>query len=295
MVSFLRQKSIVFDGALRVMELPFVKLEYGDLLVKTIYVYIGHVEEAVLSYKVIPPRRLILGSSGVVKIVETTSNNISTGRTIIVSPISRHGILAYNLDGILSDYASMKPEHIFGEAVEPGPYEAVKPFVSHGVELGLEAVGVTVVAGCNITALSTALTLRFTGAEPVIYCESPARPAIQLGFQVVRHASNLPAKPDSLVLVEPNPSINYRLIRSLSPRKIVVSPFSFTTWIPVGSSINSVTLTYKGTLENREPGLTSKALRDLIKFINLVEIDDVEKSLGLMPPRGLGVILALKH
>lgn len=292
----MRQRSVVFDGGVRVADLPFVKVEQGEVLAKTIYVYVGQLERSIINHAAIPPRRVILGSSGVVKAIETTSNDTSTvGKYLVVSPLSRYGVLAYNIDGLLANYSAVKPEHVLEELVEADPHIALKPLVAHGVELGLESEGTALIAGCNLVALSAALTLRESSTEPVMYCESSPRPVAQLGLSIARHMGNLPSRVDSVILTEPGVSIHYKLLKHVDPRKVIVSPLSLSTWIPVNPRVGKTVIVYLDSVRNSEPRLTDRILRELSGFVKRIEIDDVEKAVGLLPPQGLGFILVLRH
>ncbi|MGC8953182.1 hypothetical protein [Desulfurococcus amylolyticus] len=294
-MALLRQRSIVFDGTVKLHELPFIEVEHGDILAKTVFVYVGQIERNIMNHNITPPGRIILGASGVVKAIETSGSNTSvTGRYITISPLSRHGILAYNVNGLLADYVSVKPEHVFEESLNANPYTAVKPFIAHGIELGAEAEGVTLIVGCNITAFSTALFTGRSNGEPILYCRDSTRLAQYLGLNIVSHVSNIPSRINTLVLTEPGADIYYRLLKEITPQKIVVSPFSFTTWIPINHRLEKTVITYKNTIRNTNPGAAENILHELSSFVKIIEIGDIEKTIGLLPPKELGSIIVLK-
>ncbi|MCY0868184.1 MAG: hypothetical protein OWQ48_03010 [Desulfurococcus sp.] len=291
----MRQRSLVFDGGVRIVDTPFVKIEQGSILAKTVYVYIGQLEESILNNTLPLPGRVVLGSTGVVKAIESIGVEGFVGSYLIVSPISRHNVLAYNADGLLTSYTAIKPEYILEEHLEANPFMAIKPLVAHGVELGSEAGGVVVVSGCGVTALSSALTVLREGlGEPILYCEGYSKPALQLGLNTVKHVSNLPERVDVLVLTEPGVSVNYKLLKLLHPRRIVVSPLSFTAWIPVDPGVEKIEVVYKDRVRVVKPQLTEVLVREIARNIRVVKIDDVEKAIGLLPPRGLGFIVSLE-
>lgn len=290
----MRQVAILYNGKIDVAEYPGVVLK-NPVLLKPIYVYIGEVEKNILTGKLPVNKSIILGCTGVARIIEVYSGSTEyTGRVFIISPFGAQGILGVEEDGLLSNYSSIHPSYLDEIVLEPKPIDAIKPLVKHAETLSQRVMEPVLIEGCNLVSLALGLSLRYKGIEPAFYCENTARSVIQFGFRVFKHPSELVDQWGSIVLTSHDHTAKYKLLSQLVYNNIVVSPLSFTNWIPLTKreGVYNVSIAYRDSVVDNT--VVRRVLDTLSKSIRIVEVDDLKNAIGLFPPRGLGLILSLK-
>jgi len=197
----LKVRSIVFNGKYDVIEKEIIPVKHGEVLAKPYYIYLGIVEK--ILYKGLEPftKPIIPGSSGVVRIIEDPSNGELSGKIAIISPIGPHGILGLDVNGILSTYTSINHKYIAGFINEPRPIHSIYPYISYGASIGKETYGSTLIIGCELDSIITAIYLKkMKEEEPHIICSKPIKHLKYLGFNIYREPGNLAKKYDTSLI-----------------------------------------------------------------------------------------------
>lgn len=290
----MRQYMIVYDGRIEALEYPCV-VSRRDLLIKPIYVYIGDIERNIVNGLLPVKIPLILGSMGVSRVLESREfENSYIGRLVTISPFGREGVLGLETDGILTNYASIDHSYIDEYVVEPKPIHAIRPLIKHAYEMTRHVMDPVLIEGCDLVGLATALISRELGVEPLLYCESGYRRAIALGFNVEKHISELGKRWGSIIITSMNTSSQYRVLKTQVYKRLIISRLAFMDVMPIMHTLRSfeVILVDRGEQPSHE--ILSRVENILSRHVKIIEINQLNESIGLFPPRGLGIILSLK-
>ncbi|GEM_PF-1083697 len=296
----MKQKSLVYSsGLVDVVEYPAVVVS-GEILAKTLYVYIGDLERSVLMGITPLIKPITLGSAGVVRVVEVLSNKTEyTGKYYTVTPLGDRGLLSVSVNGLLSNYVSLDDSYLEEEVSSPVPQDAVKPLLNHTLLLASRCEEPVLVEGCGFVGVALGLLLREMGVETQLYCESGKRNALLFDLNIMSHISNLNKKWRTIVITSLDAASKYRVMRKLEYSNLVISALSLTDWIPVKSSLNvKVSVTGRGNtsvseLESVIMNKSKKILQILQRALKTIKVSDLEAVKGLLPPRGLGTIVIL--
>lgn len=291
----MKQRSVVYSGKVEIVEYPAVPV-HDSILAKPLYVYVGDLERSVVEGLLPITKPVIIGSTGVVKVVEVLEGPTQpTGKDYTVLPFGDKGCLGVDTNGLLTTHATLTHSYLDEELVQSTPYDSIKPLVKHAVELASACEEPVLIEGCGLLSVATGLGLRRMGVEPVFYCEEGGRKAGLFGFNVHRHFGNLGTRWRTIVLTSTSPSSKHTVLSDLEYHRVVISPLSFTTWIPLRvRRIGSVTVNVVWKTGNYKSEIVRDIMRELSKFVKVVSVQDIEKALGLIPARGFGLILALK-
>lgn len=285
---------LMYCGELRVLEYPGVVVRNG-LLVKPMYIYVGEIERNLISGIIPLVRPVVLGSAGVVKVIEVFEKSTEyTGKTYTVSPLGDSGILGVDKDGLLASHISVDPSYIDEEVINPKPYDAIRPIINHAKGLVCKSSEPVLIEGCGLIGLITGLILRYMKVEPAFYCETGARSALSLGFHVSSHLSNLTKKWNTVILTSTEAHSKYRALTSLDYNRVVISRLSLTSWLPIRRAIIDVKVDVVGRHSyevSTEGDYAKRVLNDIGSMVKIYHLNKLEDSIGLLPPRGLGSIL----
>jgi hypothetical protein len=292
-----RRKSIVYSGsAVEVVEYPAVVIS-GDILAKTLYVYLGDLEKALYSGLIPLTKPVVLGSTGVVRVIEVLSDRTEyTGKYYTVAPLGEWGVLSVTTNGILSNYASLDDSYLEEELTSPQPHDALRPLLNHVVSLASKCEEPVLVEGCGLVGVSLGTLLGEANLEVQLYCETDKRNAYTLGLDPISHTSNLSKKWRTVVVTSLNAASKYRVMRELEYGNLVISAFSLTEWIPVRRNYTTrvSVVGVERVVEVEELAWKSKkVLYRLSRAIKVVRAGDLDSAKGLIPPRGLGTVVAL--
>jgi hypothetical protein len=292
-----RRKSIVYSGsAVEVVEYPAVVIS-GDILAKTLYVYLGDLEKALYSGLIPLTKPVVLGSTGVVRVIEVLSDRTEyTGKYYTVTPLGEWGVLSVTTNGILSNYASLDDSYLEEKLTSPQPHDALRPLLNHVVSLASKCEEPVLVEGCGLVGVSLGTLLGEANLEVQLYCETDKRNAYTLGLDPISHTSNLSKKWRTVVVTSLNAASKYRVMRELEYSNLVISALSLTEWIPVRRNYTtrvSVVGVERGVEVEELAWKSKKVLYRLSRAIKVVRAGDLDSAKGLIPPRGLGTVVAL--
>lgn len=306
----MNKESVVYrQGNIGVEALPAVPLREGEVLAKPLYVYLGDIERGVLTGAIASKNSVVLGSAGVVKVIEVLGEDESlVGKNFLVKPFGARGILGAETDGLLSTYLGLHKSYLGKEVVDPRPSSALRPLASHAVRIASRVSSTPVVEGCGITSLLTALALRNADIEPWIYCEQPPREFYALGFQVAKHENGLSPEIKTAILTSWNKIAQYKLLQRVRPEVIVVSSLAIMRWLPLYERAERISIYVEKDFEVDEESelLVNNVLRKVrIKpderrgerrevEVEHVEATKMEDVLGLLPPPRLGLVVSVK-
>ncbi len=288
-------KRLVFDGEIRVENYRYIVVPPRSYLVKPLYVYIGSTEKYLLSgiYPFNPP--LILGSSGVVRIIEASPGvkQEYTGRIAIISPLGRRGVLSRDLDGLLSSYTYVYPDYIYSFVPQARINQSILPFISLASMMVSKSSDTVLIIGCDITGVISALLLGLRNHMYHIYCEQNYSIAKRLNLQVVKNISDLNPEYDSVIVSTPYNSIVSSIINYVTTNKLIINPLYRGKYIFIGNN-NEIQVFIPSTIKaSIESNQSYKVIDRLKKYVRIIRVEnyDMEKIRELLPPHGLGYIV----
>lgn len=286
-------KSLVFDGLrLALVQRTVLGVKKNHVLAKTLYFYIGPIDNMVLSGRIISRVPIVISTSGVVRILEapTTEESVS-GKIAIISPVGNDGLLGVNINGLASTYANIHISHIFEFVEAPKPIHAIYPYVALGLLMADKAGYSVLIAGCSLSSVVAAMAVRDKGGEPVIMCRNGPRILRRFGFKTAKNLGELNPSYDSMV-IDTTASFGLvdLLLENISFNKIVVPCLTLFNHIRLPRK--SIHLEYIDKIKyslDRIDRYASKIKR-LIQIIRSKELEDVT---GLLPVRNLGLIVEI--
>ncbi len=288
----MRVEKIVYDGVVKTLESTAQVVPRGYVIGKPLHVFIDGIENAVINGVYPIDKPVVLGSTGIVRVLEAPSADEGlSGKIAFVSPISERGLLSVNLDGLLSTYAIIPVEHIIGITnTVPRPLSALSCIASLSYRLSLEAGPNPVIIGCGVSGLMTALHVLLDGGTPEVICarRESLRYARSVGLLPIQSSENLKEGYSSIVYTSYAPWILRNLLRH-GVSKLVVSPLVNRASITLFPSINRVEIIMPMPSRIEYKRSVIEKIRRLLGFVELNNIVDVQ---GLVPPPKLGVIVS---
>ncbi|MEM4718275.1 MAG: hypothetical protein QXE81_05910 [Desulfurococcaceae archaeon] len=291
----MEQEAIVYHGKLEKYTYPCVVMN-EDLLVKPLYIYIGDIEKSLLTGRIPISKPVIIGSTGVGRILESkTSNSEFAGKIVTISPFGKNGVLGVDRNGLLANYVSIDVSHVEDFTPTPKPLDSLKPLLKHAVELAKKAIEPVLVEGCGLIALLAGLVLDDLGLKPLFYCESNTRRISQFGFNVEKHLANVVKKWGSIIITSTEPSPKYKVLINTEYKRVIISKLSFTNWLPLTGRPSEIHAFLVERGDSVEPTVIRSLADKLNRFIKVLDIERIDDALGLMPPQRLGYILSIKN
>ncbi|QOR93858.1 hypothetical protein IMZ38_04195 [Thermosphaera chiliense] len=287
----LKQKVVVFDGSLRIVENPAIALTPGHMLVKPLTIYLGFSEKLVTSGLMPLKIPVTPGSMGIGKVVETYNDDSSiTGKNIVISPFHNDEVLGVDRNGLLGNFVTLPTGYVHSTVEKPHALQALTPLVHHAYAIAEKLHDNPLILGCELLSILAGVFSRNRGFEPAFICVEDSREACKLGFKVYKNLGEIPGTVKSLVVTSYNPILTGAVIEKTHPQHIIVSPLSFTSFLrlPLKEKVLIERVTSFRVESFNE---VEKGLREVRNDIRVVEVDDVEKTLGLIPPRGFGVVV----
>ncbi|MEM4551391.1 MAG: hypothetical protein QXF92_01840 [Thermosphaera sp.] len=287
----MKQRAIVFDGTLNLIERPAIVLNPGFILVKPLEVYLGFIEKLLTSGSIPLSTPIIPGSMGIAKVIEAYNGDSSIiGKLVVISPFNAEKFLGLERDGLLSNYAVVPSNYIHSVVERPGPYDVMTPLIHHALEIAEKIRETPLILGCELLSLFVGLYSREKGFEPDFICEGDSRDIHRFNFKVLKSISEVPSRMNTLVITTYNPILTSNIVDKTNPEHIVISPFSFTSLLKLPLK-DRVIIERVNKFQTMHPVDVGKAVQLIRNYVRTVEVDDVEKTRGLFPPRGLGVIV----
>ncbi|NPA97741.1 MAG: hypothetical protein GXO43_00010 [Crenarchaeota archaeon] len=289
----MKVEKIVYDGTLRIVEVSAQPVPPGHIIGKPLHVLVDGVENAVINGVYPIEKPVVLGSTGIVRVLEAPAADEGlSGKIAFVSPVSRLGRLSIELDGLLSSYAVVPQNNIIGTTnITPRPLAALSPLASLSYRLAVEAGPNPLIIGCGLTGIMTALHVIATGGSPDIICtrRDSLRYVRASGLVPVQSTENLPQSYSSVVYTSYSPWMLHRLVKRTSISRIIISPLIGNTIVHFGRIGGRIEVVIP--LPNRieyKSGVLEKTKR----LINFAEVNKISDTAGLLPPTKLGVIIS---
>lgn len=291
----LKIESLVYNGSINTITKNTISVKYGYLLVKTLYVYIGLVEKIVLNNYEPIIKPIIMGSSGIVKIIEDPSGLTSelSGKTAVVSPFGLQGILGLDQDGLASNYTQLHTSYIYKYVTEAKPYYTIYPYIAHSLKLCKEAENPVLIIGCNIVSISSALYLTHIGLDkPDLICSRIPSFLKNYDLKILQHVSDLLPKYNTVIVSYEKYSLIHDVLRNIIYNNIVLTSLSRVRNIPIKAGLNA-RINYIDSVDYIDDGSINEILRIISKDIKIIRVKSLSESIGLLPPRKFGLIIEL--
>ena len=290
-VGSLKQKVVVFDDSLRIVENPAIALIPGYMLVKPLIIYLGFPEKLITSGLMPFKTPVIPGSMGIGRVVETYNGDGSiVGRNIVISPFHNEEVLGVDRNGLLGNFVSLPTGYIHSTVEKPRALQALTPLVHHAYALADKLHDNPLILGCELLSILTGIFSRNKGFEPAFICGDGLREASKFGFKVFKNLGEMPPTVKTLVITSYSPILTGAVVEKTHPQHIIVSPLSFTNYLKLPLR-EKVVIERVTSFRVESFNETEKGLQEVKNEVKVVEVDDVEKTLGLIPPRGLGVVV----
>ncbi|MEM4586747.1 MAG: hypothetical protein QXZ39_03310 [Desulfurococcaceae archaeon] len=293
----MRNKYVLVSENINVIEEEFTLAEPNSMICKPLFIYLGFLEKKLFSNTYFPKKPVIPGSSGVAKVIEDPSGRRGdlSGKLVIVKPFSRHGLIGLERNGLLTHFASIPPENIWGFINQPKPFHAIIPYVSHAINLVELGEDPSIVLGCNIIGIAVALVLKKTGREePVIVCENPPRSVKRLGLEIYESISATSKSYSTVYVADGDFPFIHDSLHELNYRNVIISSYVMLKYLPLKREFEAKIIS---TFDDKSfnYSLVSSISTTLMKALSYVEINDISESILLLPPRDLGVIVNVKR
>ncbi len=261
-------------------------------MAKPAAVYIDGVENAVL-HGVLPSRPpVVLGCSGVVRVLEAGRDGDDTlsGELVVVQPFTSRGVLGVDADGLLQQYPCIPADSVLGVVEEASVFNAVLYWLLLGVAAA-EEIGArrAVVVGAGLSGLAAAVHLGFIGGEPVVYTLRRRGFVRKIGVDAVSSPSDLHGVFDAAYIASLSPRMAEEAVGLVGDGGVVV----YNPFIRVSTATRG-----KVSVVTAEPrmGLRDKAYRVwrvLRRLIRVVEVEKPGDAVGLFPVPGVGGVVAI--
>ncbi len=286
-------KSLIFNGLyLDLVHRTVLDVKKNQVLAKTLYFYIGPIENMILAGQIISRVPIVIGTSGVVRILESpTSEENLSGKIAVISPIGDDGVLGVNVNGLASTYTSIHISHIFEIIDTPKPIHAIYPYIALGLIMADKASNNVLIAGCSLSSITAALAVKDKGGEPVIMCKNFPRVLRKLGLKLARNIGELNPSYDSMIIDITAPfGLVDTLIENISLNKIIVPCFTLFNHIRLPRK--SIYVEYIDKMKYSLDKIDKYASR-FKKLIQVIRSKELEDITSLLPVRGLGLIVEI--
>lgn len=293
----MEKKYVVWrNGRVEVDTIPVVSVDKDEALVKPLHVLLADIEKNLFTGLFISKSPVVIGSMGVVKLIESSNEEQRSGRSILVKPLGANGLLGVDTDGILSSYTGIHKTYLATEILEPTPHDALKPLLAHAslISSRVEA-DLALVEGCGFLALVTSLGLMFRGVDPIVYCREPPKEFYSAGVKVAKHASELPSDPAPIVVTTPDANRVYRAAERVRPGTIVASALAKLNWVPVLTTRLKIVVEDGFAPDSEDVAeLARKLLRTIKRYVRFEKVASIEDVLGLLPFTDLGIVVSFE-
>lgn len=213
-------KAIIWEHDLAVKEVPVPPIPEGWVLGKVLSAMLSPIDRSVTAgVQPIPPGR-ILGSYGTIRVVEPGINSgVNPGETFGVQPYCNESIVGVDINGVLSDYASIPASCLIKFREEPSnEYTPLWIEFSFLKELSgiAEDSDETLIVGCSFTSYVIASELR-RKTDVTVGCVERAlmKDIASLGV-TIKKIANVEGEKYDLVVLEPTSAYySMRAIRML--------------------------------------------------------------------------------
>lgn len=292
----MRVKRIVFDGsAVLVDEARYVVIRESHYLVKPLHVFIGFIENILLQGYRPFLKPVVLGSSGVARVLESSygSDPGLAGKIVIISPIGEKGVLSWDADGVLSTYASVHRSYVMKTIARDQPEYAYYPFVAHGCSLGKIAGDNTLIIGCDIVGISAAMYLSLKKYGYGLYCGG-GRAGNRVGLNVYRNLGEIQEDYDSIIITDHRASLTYNVLRRVATRRLIYGAFTDHSFVSSRSNTLVAMKIHDTMIGHVDENDVKTIMRKLRRHIVFISSNDLGKIKELIPTGGLGVVVSLR-
>ncbi|WP_148677190.1 hypothetical protein [Staphylothermus hellenicus] len=288
-------RQIVYNGEYFVVERDILPVRMGELLVKPLSVYIGLLENLYVRYVYPSKYPVVPGSFGIVRVLEEPySNKGYSGKIAVVNPFTSNGILGLDFNGILGSYAAIREENIYRLVNNDDPYLSLTPLIEHGVYLGKHCYGKTLIIGCNILTYIVAKFFDMNKKHDyALLCYNNRRALRRTRGRIHVNLGELDPYYDSIVILDPRFGLVHRVLTHIRSNNIIVSMYSFINLLPLKHD-GTCNVLYTSKTFRGAPNMVEKMISLLKKNIRIIRINDISKTIGLLPPRGLGAIVSFR-
>lgn len=293
----MRIESLVYDGSIDIVYRDTVIVKYSYLFVKTLYVYLGLVEKILIDNYEPFNKPVVIGSSGVAKIIEDPSGLTSelSGKNAVVSPFGLQGILGLEQDGLASNYTQIHSSYIYKYVSEVKPHYTIYPYIAHGLKLCKDAENPVLIIGCNLTSISSALYLTHIGLDkPDIVCSKTPSFIRDYGFKILQHTSDLLPKYNTIIVNYEKYSLIHEVLDNIVYKKLVLTNLSRVRILPIKKGID-IRIIYVDSSRDIEENYVEKIAREVFRDIKIVRVKSLSEVIGLMPPKRFGLVIELAN
>jgi len=125
-----------------------------------------------------------------------------------------------------------------------------------------------------------------------MFCSRVPKYTRFLRLKTTTNTGGLAKSYDTVILGYEKYPLIHDLLSSTQYSKLLVTPFSRITSIPVKCG-DRARVIYECKIEGVDPDITDYLEKEIRRYLKIVRVKDLEEILGLLPPKGLGVIVDL--
>lgn len=291
----MKNESIIYDGNIKLIDRNILSIRNNYLFAKSLYIYMGLIERILLNNYEPLTKPVILGSCGIVKIIEDPSGLSSelSGKNAIVSFNGAHGILSLENDGLASNYIQLHRSYIYKFITDIKPYYTIYPYIAYSLTICREVENPVLLIGCNILSVSQALYLKNIGLDsPDIVCSKIPNFMKKYGLKILQHTGDLLPKYNTIIVNYEKYSLIYDIINSIDHKKLVLTNLSRLKIIPVRRNMNTRVI-YINNIGDIDENDVEKITKDILVDIKIVKAKSLSEVIGLLPPKRFGLVIEL--
>ncbi len=293
-------EALVYDGEKVSLLKRSVSIRVNEVLVKPLSVFIGGVENYIVTGKIPFKRPIILGHTGIGRIVETGSHAPSelSGKITIIKPVTTNGVLGINLDGLLSKQVSVPIDAIAKTISVDEPKYAISYYVAiaNYISKQIKEKDILIIGG-GITGLSLLTITSSIKVDIVTFSRESYRLARRLCTTVFRDLKEVKDR-YSVIYYNLLTPIYLSYIGNFTKDgcEIYINPI---TAMLYGKAI-SIPLEHKRchvitpVPEDSDYVANMEKIWDIIgSEIKVVRIESMKELVTLLPTRPFGIIIGL--
>ncbi|RLG81842.1 MAG: hypothetical protein DRO40_09155 [Thermoprotei archaeon] len=266
-------------------------------LVKPLHVYVGGFENAVTRGYIPVKKPVVLGSTGIVRILEAGygANPELSGSIALVMPTTSNGLLGLELDGLLSKYSTIPMDSIAKTLSKQDPIYSIMYHVAIACNIceNIEGKNLLIVGGgIESIALAICSEDKVSRLSVLTLSKTSYRIFRKLGFDVYQKVQDIKCCFDTIFYGSLTPIYVEDLIKKLGTKHLTlyVNPYTIHIGINTRNILNINII--KPEPKEKHYTYIDRIGKIIDKYIRKVYVKRLSGILSLFPINGIGVIIS---
>jgi len=284
-------------GGIYIDKIP-VRILSKHYLVKPLHVYVGGLENSISIGYTLVKKPVVLGSVGVVRVIEAgygASSELS-GSVAIVSPITRHGILGLDIDGLISKYTVVPMESIVKTISSLDPLYSISYHLAVASKVAEEVKGANLlIIGGGLESIALAILSREHVSRLAVYTHSKnsARILRRHGVEAYGKIQDIKCCFDTVFYGSMTPIYLYHILEHLGSNDLVIHLNPFIRYVHISIRSPRRVEFVKPVPEERHYKCIEGLRKIIERYVRRIHVRSLSEVLGLLPVNSTGVIVSL--